>query len=57
LTFATDEDYNFVFDKADASLRTSRLANMYDDDDEQEDGDLDDESDGSDSQNDEDNSA
>ena len=49
VTFANEEDYNFAFDKADASLRTSRLANMYDDD--QEDGDQNDESHGSDSQN------
>lgn len=30
VTFANDEDYKFVIDRADAILRTSRLAALYD---------------------------
>ena len=30
ITFASESDYNFVIDKTDASLRTSKLAAMYD---------------------------
>ncbi len=32
ITFASDADYNFAIDKTDASLRTSKLAAMYDGD-------------------------
>ena len=32
ITFASDEDYSYVVDKTDASLKTSRYADMYDDD-------------------------
>ena len=29
VTFVSDEDYNFVIERSDASLKTSRLAEMY----------------------------
>ena len=37
MRFASDDDYNFAIERSDASLRTSRLAAMYDDDGEEED--------------------
>ena len=30
IRFASDDDYHFVIDRADASLKTSRFAHMYD---------------------------
>ena len=32
VTFASDEDYNYVLDRTDATLRTSRFSAMYDED-------------------------
>ena len=44
VTFASDEDYNFVIDRSDTNLRTSHFASLYDDiqEDDDEDGDSDD---------------
>ena len=36
MRFASDDDYNFAIERSDASLRTSRLAAMYDEDEEEE---------------------
>ena len=36
IRFATDEDYNFAIERSEASLKTSRLAAMYDDDNDQD---------------------
>ena len=35
ITFASDDDYNFVIERADATLKTSRLASMYDEDEDE----------------------
>ena len=44
IRFASDDDYHFVIDRADASLKTSKFAHMYDDipDDRSQDSDEDD---------------
>ena len=34
IQFASDEDYNYVIERAEATLQTSRFAHMYDEDDE-----------------------